>query len=176
MSLKIIDKNLRTITTNAAKLNGLIHETAVLIAEHAQEHGDCTRALKLAKAMPASMRRSMLVKWFETYTPIRVRISNDRVGLLAKDAKGYTPFDIEAGKANPFYELAERNPEREYTFEDLAKQVERLAATIERRIESGRVPKADIPSAQAIVTKVRGLKFARVRANDNAARPARKAA
>ena len=36
MSLKIIDRNIRTITGNISKLNDLIHTTAVLILSHAQ--------------------------------------------------------------------------------------------------------------------------------------------
>lgn len=163
MSLKIIDRKIKTIVTNAAKLNVLIHETALLIAEHAKEHGDCTRALTLVKAMPASMRRTMLVLWFDTYTPIRVVDKNDKVGMLKPEQKGYTPFDLEAGAATPFHELAEQNPEAGILdFDKLVALVGRLGKQIEKRIEDGKVAEADIESAKAIARTVSGLKFERV--------------
>lgn len=162
MSLRIIDKNIRTITTNAAKLNLLIHNTAVLIVEHAKEHGDCTRALTLVKAMPASMRRTMLVLWFNTYTPIRVQEKNDKVGILKDNAKGFTPWDIEGGKETPFFDLAEQNPEKTYDFAALVKMVERIGKQIDKKIEDGKVPAEDIESAKAIRDRVNSLKFERV--------------
>jgi hypothetical protein len=170
MSLKIIDRNIRTITTNVKKLNELIHTTAVLIMAHAEQHGDCTRALTLVKAMPASFRRSMLIKWFEEYSPIRVSVTNDRVGILPKTAKNYRDFDVKAGTETPFYEIAERNPEKEYDFDALVKMVESLATTINRRVDNGKVPEADAASAKAMVAKLSSLKFSRVKpANTNEA-------
>lgn len=169
MSLKVIDRQIKTIVTNAAKLNVLIHETAVLIAEHAKEHGDCTRALSLVKAMPASMRRTMLVLWFDTYTPIRVVDKNDKVGMLKPEQKGYTPFDIEGGKETPFYELAEQNPEAGILdFDKLVALVGRLGKQIEKRIEEGKVAEADVESAKAIARTVSGLRFERVKVEEAA--------
>lgn len=163
MSLKKIDGNIRRITTNGNKLNVLIHETALLIMAHAEEHGDCSRAKTLAFAMPASMRRTMLVEWFHTYSPIRIVLKNDKVGLLKDTAKGYVPFDLKAADATPFYEMAEQNPEeKEYDFAALMKMVERLSKTIEKKIEDGKVPADDIESAKAIARAVSGLKVERV--------------
>lgn len=177
-ALKNIDRNIRTITTNAAKLNMLIHETGVMVLEHAKEHGDCTRALALVKAMPASMRRTMLVLWFETYSPIRIREANDKVGILKEAAKGYTDWDIEGAKETPFFELANQNPEKSYSFEDLVKMVERLSKQIEKKIEEGKVPEGDVASAQALAITIGGLKVERVKpvANDAAAADLRPAA
>lgn len=166
MSLKKIDANIKTVTTNAAKLNTLIHETGVMVLEHAKEHGDCTRALSLVKAMPASMRRTMLVLWFETYSPIRVKFTADKVGILKADAKNFTDWDIEGAKATPFFELAEQNPEKSYDFEALVKMVQGLAKQIEKKVEEGKVPDADKASALALAAKVSGLKLGRVAAND----------
>lgn len=161
-NLKAIDKNIKTVVTTAAKLNGLIHTTAVMVAEHAQEHGDCTRALALVKAMPASMRKTMLVLWFHTFTPIRVREANDKVGMLKATDKGFTPFNIEEGKATPFHLLAEQNPEKSYSFDELVKLVARLGASIDKKITEGKVPGEDVESARAISKAITGLKFARV--------------
>ena len=163
MSLKKIDGKIRTIATSAAKLNGLIHETAVMIASHALEHGDCTRALTLVNAMPASMRRTMLVLWFNTFTPIRVNLSTDKVGMLKAEAKGFTPFDIDGGTAKPFYELAEENPEAEMKdLNALIAMVAALAKQIDKKIGDGLVPDEDIPSAMEMSRRIAKLHFARV--------------
>lgn len=156
MSLKKIDANLKLIATNAAKLNGRIHDTAVMIASHAKEHGDCTRALSLVKAMPASMRRSMLVEWFRTFTPIRVSLGNDKVGLLKADAKGFTAFDIPAGTARPFYDLAKDKPEAEdMTLADAIEAMERLVKRLQKSVDDGKVAAND---SDAIVAKIASLK------------------
>lgn len=161
MSLKKIDSNIKLIIVNAAKLNERIHDTAVMIAAHANEHGDCTRALTLVKAMPASMRRTMLVLWFETFTPIRIKLTADKVGMLKADAKTFTPFDLDGGKAKPFYELAEETPEKSYDFDALVKLVESLGKQIEKKVEAGKVPANDVEGAMAIARTVQGLKFQR---------------
>lgn len=178
MSLKTIDKNIQTIVTNANKLNTLIHETAMLIVRHAQEHGDCTRALSLVKAMPASMRRTMLVLWFNTFTPIRVVEANDKVGILPKTSKNYVDWDVKGADATPFYELAERNPEKSYDFEALVKMVASLAKRIEKKVEEGSVEEADRDSALALSEQLAHLRIRRVKANDNGEKKAaaRKAA
>lgn len=168
MSLKDIDKNIRAITTSATKLNMLIHTTAMMVAGHAKEHGDCTRALALVKAMPASMRRTMLVLWFNTYTPIRVVDKNDKVGILKETAKGYTPFDLDAGNLTPFFDLADQNPEGGvYDFAKLVQMVTRIGKQIEKKIDDGKVAPEDVESAKAIALRVSGLRFDRVKpAND----------
>lgn len=168
MSLKKIDIRIASIATNAAKLNDQIHGTAVMIVEHAQKHGDCTRALALVKAMPASMRRTMLILWFETFSPIRVRLANDKVGMLKPEAKGFTDWDIEGGKAKPFYELAEENPEKSYDFDALVKMVESLGKQIAKKVEQGKVPANDVEGALSIARTVQGLRFERPAAAANA--------
>ena len=170
MSLKIIDKNIKAVTTSAAKLNLLIHRTAMMIVRHAapvaaggEGHGDCTRALALVKAMPASMRRTMLVMWFNTYTPIRVIDKNDKVGILKETAKGYTPWDLAGGDLTPFFDLAEQNPEGQImNFAKLVAMVTRIGKQIEKKIEEGKVASEDVASAHAIAEQVANLKFQRV--------------
>lgn len=156
MSVKKINSNIRFITTNGDKLNARIHETAVMIAEHAKEHGQCTLALALVKAMPASMRRTMLVLWFATFTPIRVVEKNDKVGMLKSDAKGFTPFDIEAGTAKPFYELAKDKPEADdLTTDGVNKAIASLIARLTKRIDEGKVAAND---AEGVAKRIADLK------------------
>lgn len=173
MSLKQIDKQIKQITTNSQKLNDLIHETAVLILEHAKEHGDCSRAQVLVMALPASMRRTMLIAWFSEFSPIVTKNSNDwnaqmhkEQTALGKDNPLFRPFNIEAAKELPFWKMAEaqREQDREpLTFSDIVKMVERLGKQIEKRIEDGEVADDDVESAKEIARAVEGLQFHRVK-------------
>lgn len=163
MSLKIIDRNLRTITTAANKVNVLIHDTAMLVANHAAEHGDCTRALALVKAMPASFRRTMLVAWFDKYTPIRVIEKNDKVGILKSTAKGYVPFNLEAAAADPWFAMAEATPEKQpLTFEQIVALVQKMGKRIEKDVSEGKVNEADAASALAVAEKLGALEFSKI--------------
>lgn len=152
---------LTVISSNAAKLNTYIHETAMQILAHAQEHGDCTFALKLTLAMPASMRRTMLIKWFETFSPVTVKLPgtgnpDGKVGInKGKNAK---PFDLEGAAATPFYELAEQEPEdKVYTLAELIKMVQGLGKRIEGKIDKGEVGDNDRDAARALVSKIEGV-------------------
>jgi len=161
----------KTLTSNADKLNVYIHDTAMMIAEHAKEHGDCSTAQGLVMAMPASMRREMLILWFKTFTPIVVKNDPKFVAAMHKPAsKMFVPWDLEAGKATPFYKLAEENKEKApLTGEALLKMIEGLVKRAEKSIDDGKAEEADIPYIQAIARSLSGLKVERpaVVANDD---------
>jgi hypothetical protein len=168
MSLKIIDKNIKTVVTTGTRLNKLIHDTAMLIAGHALEHSDCTRALTLVKAMPASMRRTMLVLWFNTYTPIRVVEKNDKVGMVKENKPGYTPFDLDAGQLTPFYELAEQNPEGSVMdFAKLVELVQRVSKQIDKKLDDDKIAPEDVASARLMSDTIKALSFRRVTASND---------
>ena len=167
MSLKKIDANLVRITTNGDKLNVLIHQTAMMIMKHATKSGDCTRALSLVKAMPASMRRTTLIAWFTKYSPIRVVFQNDAVGMLSKGDKGYTPFALEKAEANPFYQIAENNAEPGLLdFDKFIKMVQNMAKREAAKADEGKVKPEDVASIKAACEVLAGLTFARVEAAD----------
>lgn len=152
------------ITNDYGKVNAYVHETAMMIAAHALEHGDCSTAQGLVMAMPASTRRSMLILWFATYTPIVVKDDDKFVAKLHKpESKSFVPFDLTAGSATPFYTLAEQNPEGKILdFAALLKLVEGLGKRIEKKVEDGKVAPEDIESARQIALTITGLKFSRV--------------
>lgn len=159
--------------------NTFIHETAAMIMYHAapkgitpdcQGSGDCTRAVQLIRRMPASMRRTMMIKWFHDYTPIRIKLSDNgdkcefdpKYKKLSKEEK-VTWWKVEEAAATPFYDLAEATPEEKtYSFEDLIKMVERLGKQIEKKVENGEVKPEDVMSAKALATTVASLKVNRV--------------
>lgn len=168
MSLKKIDANLARITTNGDKLNVLIHATAMLILKHATKSGDCTRALSLVKAMPASMRRTTLISWFTKYSPIRIVFQNDAVGMLKKGDKGYTAFNLDKADENPFYKIAENNAEPGLLdFDKFIKMIQNMAKREAAKADEGKVKPEDVASIKAACDVLAGLKFTRVEpAND----------
>lgn len=173
MSLKKIDANLVRITTNGDKLNVLIHQTAMLIMKHATKSGDCTRALALVKAMPASMRRTTLISWFTRYSPIRVVFQNDAVGMLRKEDKGYTPFNLEKADANPFFKIAETNAEPGLLdFDKFIKMIQAMAKREAAKADEGKVKPEDVASIKAACEVLAGLKFQRIEPANNDDKPA----
>jgi len=166
MSLKIIQKNIKTIVTTGNKLNMLIHTTAVLVLEHAKEHGDCSTAKDLLNAMPASMRRTMLKLWFESYSPIRFQMKDGvaiKVGMLKEAAKGFTPFNVDDARETPFFTLAEQNPEgKVLDFDQIMNLVKGLAKRIDKQIEEDKVKPEDVASARAASNAIAGLRLVRV--------------
>lgn len=166
MSLKIIDRNRGQIRRNADKVNILIHNTAMLIANHAKEHGDCTRAQMLLFDLPESFRRTQLALWFHMFTPIVVKEKD--AGWQSKmhkvGSKAYVDWDLEAAAENPWYKLAEANPEdKELDFDALVKLVSSLAKRIETKVEKGKVKPEDQESAKAIAARLSALRFDRIK-------------
>lgn len=166
----IIKDRCTKITSDMDVINKYIHDTGMMIVKHAAPealggHGDCDTALWLAKAMPASMRRTMLLAWFEKYTPIRVKLGDsEKVGfdprykkLSPEDKVG--AWDIEGASNEPFYVIAEKTPEEKpMDFAALMKLVEGLTKKIDKAIEDGKVPDEDLPLAKALSIKIGGVR------------------
>lgn len=191
-TLKQIDAKIATFTTNRAKLQTLGHEIAMMIFLHAAPAavgpdcmgtGDCTRAIKLAKAMPKSWA-TQIENWLIANTPIRVVTKNDKCEydpaykkLSAEDK--LTWWKLEQANTTPFYELEE--PESATTILDFAallKMVSGLSARIEKKIEAGEVKPEDVLSAQAVAVALSGLKVEKVvgtATNDDTKTPKAKA-
>lgn len=158
------------ITNDYQKVNEYVHETAMMIAKHAQEHKDCSTAQGLVMAMPASTRREMLILWFTTYTPIIVKNSDDHTSRFngAKLKQDNEGWDLDAGNSKPFYELAKENKEPELKdFAALVALVHGLGPRIKRMIENGEIEADDVASAEAMAERVKGLRFKRIEAEND---------
>lgn len=180
-TLKNIDKAIARFATSAAAVNVMAHSVAMMIFRHAAPEavgadcagtGDCTRAVKLVRAMPASFRRTMMIEWFKKNTPIRVKLSDsgDKCEydpaykkLTAEEKVG--AWNLENANIEPFYDIAEKTAEEkpEITFEALVKMVEGLAKRITTAVTENKVAAHDVLSAQAIVGKLEGLRITRVK-------------
>ncbi len=179
-SLKTIDGNIALVRKNGDALNNLIHETAMMILHHAapkdkggEGHGDCSRAQFLVMAMPASMRRTSLIAWFEKYSPVVVKNSTDwnaqlqpKVFNTGKANPLYRDWNLEGANNEPFWQIA--NAQREIappkSFDDLISQVQNMTRRIEREINENRVKPEDLESARAMLKTLESLHFTKVKA------------
>jgi hypothetical protein len=106
-SEKLLRKNIKAVAGSAVKLNDLIHNTAMQAAEHAKEYGDTNFCASLVDAMPMSHRRSLLISWFEAFSPIRVA-KNNKSGLMKAHLAGKAEerdemWQLDLGRETPFY-------------------------------------------------------------------------
>ena len=154
------------IRTDYATVNAFVHETAVLIAEHAEKTGDCSTAQPLVLAMPKSARREMLILWFKTFTPIVVKNDDGWTAKMHKKGdKLYVPFDIEAGRATSFTDLAAKHTEaKPMDYAGLVLAPARLAKQLEKRLEEGLIAGDEIETAKALISQLRGIRVVHVNA------------
>jgi len=184
---KHIDAEISAFTLNRDALRQHAHNIAMLIfyraapkavGEDCTGNGDCTRALKLAQAMPKSWADQM-VTWFGTFTPIRVKVKAGTVGFDARykalkgaenEAARLEWWKLEEANTTPFYELSEEKGKDDYkimSFEDLMKLIPALANRIEKMIEQDKVCDEDEASAVAMAEQLKVLKFQRIEKPSN---------
>lgn len=101
-----IDTLVESVITRSQALGPDVHKAAVQCLMHAEKHADPRKLDRLMKGLHASNRPAALKTWAEKYSPIRWN-GDDKVGLLKTDAKKYTPFDISAADANPYWNKSE---------------------------------------------------------------------
>jgi hypothetical protein len=150
MNLKQINANIALIGRNYNKVNALVQTTALAILAHAQEHGDCTPALRLVQAMPKSARRGLLINWFAKYSPIGMNVNKGKVGFHKEGSKLYRPFNVKEATANPWYEGEEANKEDlpDTTLEAVNKGIFALAGRFKKLLDEGSVANDDIPAVE----------------------------
>ena len=161
----------KKITSDATKVNLYIHETCLMIFDHALEHNDPRELHNLFEAMPASYRREKMLDWFTEFTPIRYNKSTGRCGFIQeyntearKTPEGKAPFwDREAAEENSWDKLADRDPEvKPFDYKAMMQLLARLPKMVEGKLEKGLVPDEDIASAKAFIDYTSSLHFKRV--------------
>lgn len=124
-SNKAITSLINKVKKSGDEFNETVHNAMVAIAIHAQDYGDCTAAARLVDAMPNTSRKTLVIKHFGEYSPIRVVKSTKKgdngsmkASLRRDGDEGYNDFNIEGLKANPWYarEDAKRDPEFDLFF------------------------------------------------------------
>lgn len=158
---------IKTVIASAGQLQTQIHELGLECLEHAEEHGDVTLADLMVKELPKGQRVEALKVWFETFSPIRWN-GKGEVGQLKKEAKNYTPYDLEAAAATPYYSLTQEKKPQTLSLENLINIVQGLEKRIDKAEENGAI--ADGESVDAMRTYVKNLTSVKLPAkvdNDN---------
>lgn len=103
LTMKQVDDRLRRLPGRYDKIGTDVQDMLVAIVNHANDTGDCDRARKIVRCLPARMR-GLAKTWFAEVSPIAVTIgktvNEDSVRLRKEGKKGYNPFDIDKAKAN----------------------------------------------------------------------------
>ena len=112
---KKIDAIIKTVQKDYETAKERVQTAAIMIVEHAMAYGDCDRAKKLVRAVPARERNS-LIGYFQIVSPIGVKmgktVNDDACKLVKVESKGYNPFSIDKAKALKWYDdPAGANPE-----------------------------------------------------------------
>jgi len=110
MEMKQFDKNVKAIKTNGAKLDTLIHESAVFAVEQLNLHGNNGAANRLLSALNKSSRKEALYVWFNDFALCKrnhkdntleyaknKKLFNDGVECTGEDA-------VLLADASPFYD------------------------------------------------------------------------
>lgn len=106
MDHKTFNKNVKTIATSGAKLDMLVHTTAVAGLLLIQNDGNVTRMDQLLAALPKGYRKQAFTLWVQAHSPIRWN-GDGKIGLQKADAKTFTPFNIEAAEQVPFWDFTQ---------------------------------------------------------------------
>lgn len=164
-SLSACNKIITNIARSATKLNETIHNAALLVAEHARNYGDTTPCASLVDAMPMSHRRSLLINWFDAFTPVGVA-KDGKTGKMKAHLKGRADereamWKLAAGKATPFYAMpdVEREPDVP-TYDTVHDNIVAFVKRIENKAKE--IPNED--DQRRALAEVDRLKAAAVRA------------
>lgn len=137
----VAKRNIATIRTSGAKLDALIHATAMIIMRRGapieaggEGHGDVSLLLPLIAAMPKSGRPKALLAWFQTFSPITVNGDGDKAGIV-KGEKA-RPWMVADAEATPFWKL---NPEKDVQVFDFDKAMASLLKRYDDQVKAGKI-------------------------------------
>lgn len=145
MELKVIDYRLSNLAASGAKFNNEAQALGIAIMEHANDplagRGDCTRAARLVRILPAKVRPQMIA-WFAAFSPINVTVGKlageDKARYHKDTSPHYNPFNIEGARANPWYEYAkERKETKALTFTDYSNKLLASLDNDMKKLEAG---------------------------------------
>jgi hypothetical protein len=172
LTLKQIDGEITTFTTSRKALETHGHNIAMMILRHAAPaevnadcsgSGDCTRALKLAQAMPKSWCAG-LEEWFKLFSPIRVVTKNGKCEFdpaykkLSKDEK-LTWWKLEDAAMTSFIDLEPdmNSNAKPLDLAALLKLLERQADGLDKKAEDGKIVDHDVAIAVQMAAELRKL-------------------
>lgn len=177
ITLKAIDTAIGAFTTNRDKLRQQAHDIAMMIFYHAapkgvsddcQGTGDCTRALKLLEAMPASWAQQMN-QWFRDMTPIRINSNAGNVGFDPKYKKETAEnklhwWKLEEANSTPYFEHKAEDRTRIDILDTakMLKMADQLASRIEKKLQEDEVKPEDEATARTLIAYIRKATAAKI--------------
>lgn len=142
MDNKTFNRNVRTIGLSGAKLDALVHSTAVAGLLLIQADGNATRMDQLLQALPKGYRRQGFVLWVQAHSPIRWN-GDGKIGVQKPEAKGFTDFNIEAADATPFWDFTEEARPGKLSVEVLMAMLKRESDKLAKANENGDILDAE---------------------------------
>lgn len=185
ITLKAIQKEIATFTTNRDKLRDQAHVIAMMIFYHAAPKevgsdcngtGDCTQAAYLMDALPKSWAAQMRV-WFNANTPIRVAGDNKNAGYDKKYLKLSAEekllwWKLEEANTVPFHAIVEESEPTVQLLDtdDIVRMTKQLAKRLQDKLNEDEIKPDAIPSAQALIALMASIGTTRIElpANVNA--------
>ena len=142
MDLKSIDNGIRGIRSSRANYVKNTQTLGLAIIRHAKEHGDCSRALYLVRALGKKEQQQM-IKWFAAFSPIKVTLGktpkDDKYKFAERDAKTYNDFNIDGATAVHWldFEKPKASP-KEFNLNSFRTDLQKLLKRYETLIKDGK--------------------------------------
>lgn len=139
-SLTAINKAITSISRSAVKLNETIHNTALMCAQHTLDFEDTSPCARLVDALPMSHRRSLIIQWFEAFTPITIGKDNKsgkmKGHLRGKAEERKNMWNLPGAKATPFYAMPDApNEPAVPTYQSIHENVVQFIKRMDKKAE-----------------------------------------
>ena len=147
MDIKQLNRKIKLIRTNGAKLDALIQEAALGCIEHAAAHGDVRPANQLWEAMPNGARHNALGMYLCQYGAIRVNTGKDKEQSRFKFQKDFET-DVAAARAVMWYSFkTEKDLAEEF---NLSSKLQGLLKAYTKALSDGQAIKATPDEIQVL--------------------------
>jgi len=141
MLLNQIDSGIRGIRVSRANYNKNTQALALAIIRHAKEHGDCSRALYLTRAL-GKREQSQMVNYFAAFSPIKVTLGktlkDDKYKFAERDAKTFNDFNLEGAELTHWLDYGkEKAPPKAFNLNSFRTDLQKVLKKYEDKIKAG---------------------------------------
>lgn len=142
MDLKKIDDGINGLRTSRKHYLAKTQELAIAIMQHAKDHGDCSRALKLTLVC-GKREQGQMIAFFTAFSPINVVIgktaTENKCNLRKPDNKKFTNFDIDGAAAIHWLDYAKpKKPPKEFSLTTFREDLQKLIKRYETLVKEGK--------------------------------------
>ena len=147
MDLKKIDDGINGLRTSRKHYVNKTQELALAIMRHAKEHGDCSRALRLALVC-GKREQSLMVNYFTAFSPINVVVgkttADNKCNLRKPDNKKYSDYNLDGAKAIHWLDFAKpKKPAKEFSLTSFREDMQKLIKKYETLVKEGKADDGD---------------------------------